>query len=177
MRPASYQRKVGRATAQAVSRLLPTAAARVRARVWSCGISGGQSGAGAGSLRVLRFPLPIFIKKLHHNHQPSCVIWGWYSRPVVTAVHESRRLGLPRISCYKISSTLDLRISRRWTFRLWSSGLQRGWIKRFCPHLYPEDGGIRFFRNIGTTLHTGRPHFSLFPQPNLHVQIINNLFF
>jgi hypothetical protein len=33
----------------------------VRARVWSCGICGGQSGTGAGFLRVLRFPLPIFI--------------------------------------------------------------------------------------------------------------------
>jgi hypothetical protein len=51
----------GRAIAQAVSRSLPTAAARVRARVWSNGICGGPSGAGAGFLRVLRFPLPIFI--------------------------------------------------------------------------------------------------------------------
>jgi hypothetical protein len=50
-----------RAIAQAVTRWLPTAAARVRARVWSSGICGGQSGAGAGFLRVLRFPLPIFI--------------------------------------------------------------------------------------------------------------------
>jgi hypothetical protein len=37
---------------------LATAAARVRSRVWSSGICGGQSGAGAGFLRVLRFPLP-----------------------------------------------------------------------------------------------------------------------
>jgi hypothetical protein len=46
---------------QAFSSWLPTAAARVRARVWSSGICGGESGAGAGFLRVLRFPLPIFI--------------------------------------------------------------------------------------------------------------------
>jgi hypothetical protein len=52
---------IGRAIAQAVSRWLPTAAARIRARVWSSGICGGQSGPGAGFLRVLRFPLPIFI--------------------------------------------------------------------------------------------------------------------
>jgi hypothetical protein len=58
----------GRAIAQAVSRWLPTAAARVRSRVWSSGIWGGQSGAGAGFLRVLRFPLPIFIPPLLHNH-------------------------------------------------------------------------------------------------------------
>jgi hypothetical protein len=42
--------------AQAASRWLPTAAARVRSRVRSSGICGGQSGAGAGFLRVLRFP-------------------------------------------------------------------------------------------------------------------------
>jgi hypothetical protein len=54
----------GRAIAQAVSRWLPTAAARVRARVWSCGICGGQSGDGAAFLRVLRFPLLIFIQPI-----------------------------------------------------------------------------------------------------------------
>jgi hypothetical protein len=51
----------GRAIAQAVSRWLPTAAARVRSQVRSCGIWGGQSGTGAGFLRVLQFPLPILI--------------------------------------------------------------------------------------------------------------------
>jgi hypothetical protein len=63
---------MGRAIAQAVSRWLPTAVARVRAQVWSSGICGGQSGAGAGFLRVLRFPLPIFIpsKILHHHDHP-----------------------------------------------------------------------------------------------------------
>jgi hypothetical protein len=53
--------KHGRAIAQEVSRWLPTASARVRARVLLSGICGGQSGAGAGFLRVLRFPLTIFI--------------------------------------------------------------------------------------------------------------------
>jgi hypothetical protein len=54
----------GRTVAQAVSRRLPTAAARFGAKVRSCGIYGGQSGTGAGFLRVLRFPLPI----LHTHH-------------------------------------------------------------------------------------------------------------
>jgi hypothetical protein len=49
----------GRAIAEAVSRWLPTAAARVQSRVWPSGICGGQSGSGAGFLRVLRFPLPF----------------------------------------------------------------------------------------------------------------------
>jgi hypothetical protein len=70
---------------QAVSRWLSTAAARVRARVWSCGICGGQSGTGAGFLRVLRFPLPIFIP-LTAPQSPSPLIRGWYNRPLVAAV-------------------------------------------------------------------------------------------
>jgi hypothetical protein len=48
---------------------IPTAAARVRSRVWSSGICGGRSGAGAGFLRVLRFPMPILI--LHTIPQSS----------------------------------------------------------------------------------------------------------
>jgi hypothetical protein len=57
-----YKRKgkvnpVGRAVAQAVSRF-PTVAARIRVRA-ACGVCGGQSGTGAGFLRVLRFSLPI----------------------------------------------------------------------------------------------------------------------
>jgi hypothetical protein len=51
----------GRAVAQAVSPRLPTAGDGVRARVWSCGICGGQSRTGAGFLRVLRLALRIFI--------------------------------------------------------------------------------------------------------------------
>jgi hypothetical protein len=74
----------GRAIAQAVSRRLPTAAARVRAWVWSCVICGGQSGSGAGFLRVLRFPLPIFISPIAAE-SPSSIIWVWYNRPVMTA--------------------------------------------------------------------------------------------
>jgi hypothetical protein len=53
----------GQAIAQAVSRRLPTAAARFRDQVKSYGIYGGQSGAGAGFLRVLLFPL------LHTHHR------------------------------------------------------------------------------------------------------------
>jgi hypothetical protein len=53
--------QLGPAIAPAVSRWIPTAEARVQTRVWSSGICGGQSGTGAGFLRVLQFPLPIFI--------------------------------------------------------------------------------------------------------------------
>jgi hypothetical protein len=53
---------------EAVSRWLQTAAARVRARFWASGICGGQSGVGAGFLRVLRFPLP-FIPPISPSSQ------------------------------------------------------------------------------------------------------------
>jgi hypothetical protein len=69
-----------RAIARAVSRRLPTAAARVRARVRSCRIFSGQSDTGAGFLRVLRFPLPIRIPPTA-PHPSSSIIWGWYNRP------------------------------------------------------------------------------------------------
>jgi hypothetical protein len=75
----------GRAAAQAVSRWLPTAPARVRALVRSCRIFGGQSSISAGFIPVLRFPLPIFIPPTAPQ-TPSSIIWGWYNRPVMTAV-------------------------------------------------------------------------------------------
>jgi hypothetical protein len=63
----------GRAIAQTVSRWLPTAAARVRARICSSGICGGQSGAVAGFLRVLRFPLPIIPPNSSSSQSPGQV--------------------------------------------------------------------------------------------------------
>jgi hypothetical protein len=73
--------QTSRAIAQAVKRRFPTAAARVRARVTSCGISGGQSGTGAGFLRVLRFPLPIRIPPIAPHSSSSSITWGWYNSP------------------------------------------------------------------------------------------------
>jgi hypothetical protein len=57
----------------------------VRARVYSCGICGGQSGAGAGFLRVHPFPLPIFIPPIAPQSSSS-IIWCLYNRPEVAAV-------------------------------------------------------------------------------------------
>jgi hypothetical protein len=74
----------GRDIAQAVSRWLPPAAARVRAQDRSCGICGGQSGTGVGFLRVLRCPLPILIPPTAPHS--SSIIRGWYNRPVVADV-------------------------------------------------------------------------------------------
>jgi hypothetical protein len=64
--------------AQAVSRRIPTEAARVRVSVKSCGICGGQSGAAAGFLRVLRFSLPILIPPI--SPHLSSIIRAWYNR-------------------------------------------------------------------------------------------------
>jgi hypothetical protein len=58
---------LGRAIAQAVSRWLPTAAVRGSRPGCHVGFCGGQSGAGAGFLRVLRFPLPNFIPLIAHK--------------------------------------------------------------------------------------------------------------
>jgi hypothetical protein len=71
---------VGRAVPQTISRRLPTAVTRVRAQVRSYGICGGQSGTGAGYVRVLRFPLPFLIPPT--APQSSSVILGWYNKPV-----------------------------------------------------------------------------------------------
>jgi hypothetical protein len=61
---------------------LPTAAARVRVHVRSCGICGAQSDTGAGFLRVFRFPLPTLIPPTAPQSSLSSIIRGWYSRPV-----------------------------------------------------------------------------------------------
>jgi hypothetical protein len=61
---------LGRAIAESVSRWLPTAAARVQSRVWSSGICGGQSGAGASFLLVLRFPLPFIPPNSPFSQSP-----------------------------------------------------------------------------------------------------------
>jgi hypothetical protein len=64
-----------RAIAQAVCRRVPTSVARFRAQVKSCGICGGQSAAVISFLRVLRFPLPVFIPPIVPQ-SPSSIIWG-----------------------------------------------------------------------------------------------------
>jgi hypothetical protein len=60
---------IGRAVAQAVSRWLPIAAARVRVRA-AFGVCGGQSGTGSGFLRVFRLPCQSSFHQFlpHHNH-------------------------------------------------------------------------------------------------------------
>jgi hypothetical protein len=75
----------GCAVVQAVSRQLPTIAAWIPAKVMSCGICGGQSGSEASFSPSLWFPLPSFPLTAPHSLL-SIIIWGWYSRLVVTSV-------------------------------------------------------------------------------------------
>jgi hypothetical protein len=95
----------GRAKARAVSRRLTTTAARARTRVWSCEICGGQSGTGAGFLRVLRFPLPVRIPPATSQ---SSSVWGWYSRRISgqrtkwAQSHPMRKIKLNRWSVLKL---------------------------------------------------------------------------
>jgi hypothetical protein len=63
----------GRAIAEAVSRWLPTAAVRVRSRVWSSGICGGQIGCGT-SFHSTKFSIFIITRgRLQSaNQRPPC---------------------------------------------------------------------------------------------------------
>jgi hypothetical protein len=69
----TYTNDAGRATAQAVSR-------RVRARVRSRRICGGQSGTGVDLLRVHKFPQPNLIPPTAPH--VSSIIRGWYNKPI-----------------------------------------------------------------------------------------------
>jgi hypothetical protein len=67
---------IGRVIAQGVSRRLLTAAARVLAKVRTCGICGGQSVTGAGFLRVWVSPANYHstdCSTLSHHHLSSVV--------------------------------------------------------------------------------------------------------
>jgi hypothetical protein len=67
----SLRRPLGRAIAQAISRRLPTAAARARVKVRPCGICGGSSDTGAGFLLVFGFPGQFSFHRLLHTHHLS----------------------------------------------------------------------------------------------------------
>jgi hypothetical protein len=71
--------KVNSWRSSAGSRRLPTAAARVRVRVRTCGICGGHIGDGPGFLQVPRFPLPSFLQIALHSTS-LIIIRGWYSQ-------------------------------------------------------------------------------------------------
>jgi hypothetical protein len=85
------------------------------------------SGAGAGFLRVLRFPLPIFIPPIAPQ-SPSSIIWGLYNRLEVAAV-PSGLIPTPLIIIIIIKAI--------------SKGFNRVGVS---PS--PEDGNRSSFRNV-----------------------------
>jgi hypothetical protein len=72
----------GRAIAQAVSRWLPTAAARVHARVWSSGICVDKMALWQVFSEYFGFPCQFSFHQLLHNLHHL----GLYNRPEVAAV-------------------------------------------------------------------------------------------
>jgi hypothetical protein len=66
----SYTRTRGRAIAEAVSRWLPTAAARVRARVWQVGFVVDKVASGQVFSEYFGFPCQnrSFHQLLHHHN-------------------------------------------------------------------------------------------------------------
>jgi hypothetical protein len=79
----SYVRFYGRAIDQAVIRCLPTAAARVRAWVWSCGIFGRKRGDEAGFFPSTSVsPANLYSTKF----SILTIIRGRYNRPEVADV-------------------------------------------------------------------------------------------
>jgi hypothetical protein len=71
----------GRAIAQAVSRWLPNVAVRGSRPGRHVGFCGGQSGAEAGFLRVLRFPLPNSFHQLLQKIIFNIINQDMYNRP------------------------------------------------------------------------------------------------
>jgi hypothetical protein len=90
-----------RAIAQAVSRWLPTAEARVRTRVWSCGIWVDKMGLGQVFSQYFGFPCQFSSHQLlhnhHHHHHHHLIIRGCYNKPIVAAVPSGLSLTRLRI--------------------------------------------------------------------------------
>jgi hypothetical protein len=108
---------MGRAIAQAVSRWLPTAAARVRSRIWSSGICGGQTCAGAADTSAITIllnisssaygkrcckdrPIRFVFSLLQFSGPPPCA----HFPKLQTIVHYDvcQTMGTPLCSCYTV---------------------------------------------------------------------------
>jgi hypothetical protein len=115
-----FIRRLGRVIAEVVSLRFPTVVARVLAQVGSHGICGGQSGTGAGRVRVLWFPLPIFMPpNVPHS---SSIIRDWCNRP--NSCRRSKWTVSPHPKKLKIKPIAKLRA----LFLMWI--LHRFWVKQ-----------------------------------------------
>jgi hypothetical protein len=89
---------MGRDVAQVISRWFPPPLP---------GLEPGSGHVGFLVDKVLRFPLPIFIR-LITPQSPSSVIWDWYNSPVVAAVPNGLSLTPLRIIVTEIIETTSL---------------------------------------------------------------------
>jgi hypothetical protein len=69
----THMEKLGRAIAQAVSRWLSTATARVRAPVWQVGFVVNKVALGQAFSEYFGFPCQSFHQILHHYNHPGQV--------------------------------------------------------------------------------------------------------
>jgi hypothetical protein len=159
--------------AQAVSSRFLTAAARFRAQFRSCGICGGQSGTGAGFLRVLRFPLPILIPPTAPHS--SSIIGAGTTGQLATDVPNGLSLTPPQEKNYLLSYCLlgcDALVRQKLTFRrnvvysiayMLNKQLIRSKMETHSSQLTfslrllgllfdTEDAGITFLRNVSKSL-------------------------
>jgi hypothetical protein len=114
---------MGSTIAQAVSRRLPIADARIRVHVRSCAICDEQRGTGADFLRVLGFPMPILNPPIA-PHSSLSIIRGWFSGLIVADIPSGLSL-IPRQETKK-KKYKNIRISgttvkcESWMHNLWS---------------------------------------------------------
>jgi hypothetical protein len=150
---------LGRAMAQSVSRPLSTAAARAQVR--SCWICGGQSGTGAGFLRVLRFPLPIFIPPTAPHS--SSITRGGYNRPNSGRRTKWARLTPPQETiCYLQKPKEGSRNSKRFTLSHFIHKNRTGWCSGKALGLY--SGRSRFESQFGHRISGVRLCYRISPQ-------------
>jgi hypothetical protein len=118
-----------------VSRWLPTAAALVPVQFRSCGICGGQSGTGAGFLRVLPFSLPIIPPTAPHSS--SSIIRGWYNRP--NSGRRAKWAQYPPILISALEGSAQLHVPAAWVgLRAGLDAMEQRNIS--CPHRESNSG-------------------------------------
>jgi hypothetical protein len=94
----------GRAVAQVASRLLPTSASRVRSKIKSCRICGGQSGTTPGFLRFFRFFCQLLFRRILYGYLSS---WAGTVGPILaTRVPSALRLILRHVLKKKVNKII-----------------------------------------------------------------------
>jgi hypothetical protein len=100
--------------AQVVSSWLPTAAARVRVRVWSSGICGGQRALEVGFLRVPRFsPCQSSFHQIISSQSPGA---GFRTGPFASGVSHQKSYTSFRFVNSKLQQRPAVSVTHLWFF-------------------------------------------------------------